>query len=160
MELVQDMSGCKEDQKVRYTDGSFVGKDLMWWNSLIYTRSREAAVGMTWEDFKNLTREEFYPVNEMKKLEIEFWNHAMVGAVHAAYTDRFHELARLVPHLVTPEKGLRGTFMAFGTDIQEKDKKKAKNDQTKHGMEKTKSNRSQSQSKSESQPLQSQKSTK
>ncbi|GJU02681.1 reverse transcriptase domain-containing protein [Tanacetum coccineum] len=30
-----------------------------------------------------------------------------------------------------------------GTDIQEKDKKKAKNDQTKHGMEKTKSNRSQ-----------------
>ncbi|GJW91911.1 reverse transcriptase domain-containing protein, partial [Tanacetum coccineum] len=28
---------------------------------------------------------------------------AMVGAGHAAYTDRFHELARLVPHLVTSE---------------------------------------------------------
>ncbi|GKD09446.1 hypothetical protein Tco_1189131, partial [Tanacetum coccineum] len=27
----------------------------------------------------------------------------MVGADHAAYTDRFHELARLVPHLVTPK---------------------------------------------------------
>ncbi|GJU20927.1 putative reverse transcriptase domain-containing protein [Tanacetum coccineum] len=27
----------------------------------------------------------------------------MLGAGHAAYTDRFHELARLVPHLVTPE---------------------------------------------------------
>ncbi|GKE49452.1 hypothetical protein Tco_1480710, partial [Tanacetum coccineum] len=27
----------------------------------------------------------------------------MVGAGHAAYIDRFHELARLVPHLVTPE---------------------------------------------------------
>ncbi|GKD49974.1 hypothetical protein Tco_1278950 [Tanacetum coccineum] len=27
----------------------------------------------------------------------------MVGAGHAAYTDRFHELARLVHHLVTPE---------------------------------------------------------
>ncbi|GKE84070.1 zf-CCHC domain-containing protein, partial [Tanacetum coccineum] len=39
-------------------------------------------------------------------------------------------------------------------------KKKAKNDQTKHGMEKTKSNRSQSQSKSESQPRQRKKSTK
>ncbi|GJW72320.1 putative reverse transcriptase domain-containing protein [Tanacetum coccineum] len=35
--------------------------------------------------------------------ESELWNHAMVGAGHAAYTDRFHELARLVPHLVTPE---------------------------------------------------------
>ncbi|GKE82091.1 hypothetical protein Tco_1552091, partial [Tanacetum coccineum] len=30
-------------------------------------------------------------------------NHAMVGAGHAVYTDRFHELARLVPHLLTPE---------------------------------------------------------
>ncbi|GJX66336.1 hypothetical protein Tco_0300679 [Tanacetum coccineum] len=27
----------------------------------------------------------------------------MVGAGHAAYTDRFHELDRLVSHLVTPE---------------------------------------------------------
>ncbi|GJR22476.1 putative reverse transcriptase domain-containing protein [Tanacetum coccineum] len=72
-------------------------------NSQIHTRSREAAVGMSWEDFKNLSREEFCPVNEMQKLETEFWNHAMVRAGHAAYTDRFHELARLVPHLVTPE---------------------------------------------------------
>ncbi|GJS59869.1 putative reverse transcriptase domain-containing protein [Tanacetum coccineum] len=41
--------------------------------------------------------------HEMQKLESELWNHAMVGAGHDAYTDRFHELARLVPHLVTPE---------------------------------------------------------
>ncbi|GJT24373.1 reverse transcriptase domain-containing protein [Tanacetum coccineum] len=42
---------------------------------------------------------------EFKKLKrkSELWNHAMVGAGHAAYTDRFHELAMLVPHLVTPE---------------------------------------------------------
>ncbi|GJZ18491.1 hypothetical protein Tco_0554614 [Tanacetum coccineum] len=46
---------------------------------------------------------EFCPSHEMQKLEYELWNHAMVGAGHAAYTDRFHELARLVPHLVTPE---------------------------------------------------------
>ncbi|GKE45660.1 putative reverse transcriptase domain-containing protein [Tanacetum coccineum] len=37
----------------------------------------------------------------MQKLESELWNYAMVGAGHAAYTDSFHELARLVPHLVT-----------------------------------------------------------
>ncbi|GJW59477.1 putative reverse transcriptase domain-containing protein [Tanacetum coccineum] len=36
-------------------------------------------------------------------MESESWNHAMVGAGHAAFTDRFHKLARLVPHLVTPE---------------------------------------------------------
>ncbi|GJW31513.1 putative reverse transcriptase domain-containing protein [Tanacetum coccineum] len=63
MEFVQDMSGCGDNQKVKYIVGSFVGKALTWWNSQIRT----------------------------------------LGAGHAAYTDRFHELARLVPHLVTPE---------------------------------------------------------
>ncbi|GJS54128.1 putative reverse transcriptase domain-containing protein [Tanacetum coccineum] len=76
---------------------------LTWWNSQIYTRGQEAAIGMSGEDFKILTREEFCLSNEMHKLETELWNHAIVGAGHAAYTDRFHELARLVPHLVTPE---------------------------------------------------------
>nr|GEV57453.1 hypothetical protein [Tanacetum cinerariifolium] len=47
--------------------------------------------------------EEFCPSHETQKLESELWNHAMVGAGHATYTDRFHELERLVPHLVTPE---------------------------------------------------------
>ncbi|GKE59302.1 putative reverse transcriptase domain-containing protein [Tanacetum coccineum] len=41
--------------------------------------------------------------HEMQKLESELWNYAMVGAGHAAYTDRFHELVRLVPYFVTPE---------------------------------------------------------
>ncbi|GJY26866.1 hypothetical protein Tco_0401592 [Tanacetum coccineum] len=46
---------------------------------------------------------EFCPSHEMQKLESELWIHAMVGAGLTAYTDRFHELARSVPHLVTPE---------------------------------------------------------
>nr|GEV26922.1 reverse transcriptase domain-containing protein [Tanacetum cinerariifolium] len=48
-------------------------------------------------------QEVFCPSHEMQKLKTELWNHVMVGAGHAAYTARFHELARLVPHLVTPE---------------------------------------------------------
>ncbi|GJX76316.1 putative reverse transcriptase domain-containing protein [Tanacetum coccineum] len=67
MKNVQDMSGCSVDQKVKYTAGLFVGKDLT--------------------------------CHDMQKLEPELWNHTMVGAGHAAYTDRFHELARLVRHL-------------------------------------------------------------
>nr|GEU92334.1 hypothetical protein [Tanacetum cinerariifolium] len=63
MESVQDMNGCKDSQKVKYTAGLIC-------------------------------------CNEMQKLETELWNHTMVEADHATYTDRFHELARLVPHLV------------------------------------------------------------
>ncbi|GJY10671.1 putative reverse transcriptase domain-containing protein [Tanacetum coccineum] len=103
MESVHDMSGCSIDQKVKYIAGSFVGKALTWWNSQIRTLSREVAVSMSWNDFKFMMIQEFCPSNEMQKLEFELWNHAMVRVGHATYTDRFHELARLVPHLVTPQ---------------------------------------------------------
>ncbi|GKD41305.1 reverse transcriptase domain-containing protein [Tanacetum coccineum] len=93
MESVQDMNGCRDSQKVKYT------------------------AGMSWEDFKTLTREEFCPSNEMQKLKTELWNHAMVEAGHAAYADRFHELARLVPHLVTLE-GKRIDRYVYGLDLQ------------------------------------------
>ncbi|GJS15010.1 hypothetical protein Tco_0409482 [Tanacetum coccineum] len=54
---------------------------------LVQTRGREAAIGMTWEDFKALIREEFCLNDEMQKLETKIWCYAMVGAGHAAYTD-------------------------------------------------------------------------
>nr|GEW56214.1 hypothetical protein [Tanacetum cinerariifolium] len=103
MKNVQEMCGCSVDQKVKYTAVLFVGKALTWWNSQIRTLRREVTISMSWNDFKFMMIEEFCHSHEMKKLETELWNHAMVGVSHAAYTDRFHELARLVPHLVTPE---------------------------------------------------------
>ncbi|GKE34119.1 putative reverse transcriptase domain-containing protein [Tanacetum coccineum] len=63
--------------------------------------------------------------HEMQKLESELWNHAMVGASHAAYTDRFHELARLVPHLVTPESRMIERYVyGLAPQILKKVKKK------------------------------------
>ncbi|GJU81255.1 reverse transcriptase domain-containing protein [Tanacetum coccineum] len=103
MNFLQDMSGCSIDQKVKYITSSFMGKALMWWNSQIYKISWEVAVSMSWNDFKFMMIEDFCPSHEMQKLETELWNHVIVGVGHTAYTDRFHELARLVPYLVTLE---------------------------------------------------------
>ncbi|GJZ89533.1 hypothetical protein Tco_0661315 [Tanacetum coccineum] len=47
--------------------------------------------------------QEYCPKSEVQKLESEFWNHAMVSSDIDKYTTRFHELAKLVPHMVTPE---------------------------------------------------------
>ena len=102
MESVMDISGCNEGQKVKYAASSLINKALNWWNTQIQARGRDAAMGMTWEDFTALMVEEFCPSNEMLKLEEELWNHTMVGTNHAVYTDRFHELARMVPHMATP----------------------------------------------------------
>ncbi|GKA43823.1 hypothetical protein Tco_0736547 [Tanacetum coccineum] len=57
-------------------------------------------------------QEDFKKLKELVT-KTELWNHAIVGAGHAVYTDRFHELARLVPHLVTP-KGKRIERYVYG----------------------------------------------
>nr|GEZ16657.1 reverse transcriptase domain-containing protein [Tanacetum cinerariifolium] len=62
---------------------------------------REVAVGMSWDNFKELMREEFCPSNEMQK------------AGHAAYTDRFHELARVVLRNVKPINARNPTARAY-----------------------------------------------
>ncbi|GKE74830.1 reverse transcriptase domain-containing protein [Tanacetum coccineum] len=113
----RNISGYSIDQKVKYTTGLFVGKALMWWNSQICTLSREVAFSMSWNDFKFMMIEEFCPSPEMQKLETELWNHAKVEAGHATYTDRFHELARLVPYLVTPESSKIERYV-FGLALQ------------------------------------------
>nr|GEU79196.1 hypothetical protein [Tanacetum cinerariifolium] len=100
MKNVQEMSGCIVDQNVKYNVGSIVGKALTWWNSQIRTLSQEVVVSMSWDDFKFMMIEEFCPSHEMQKLKTELWNHVMVGAGHAVYTDRFHELAGLVLNLI------------------------------------------------------------
>ncbi|GJX47160.1 putative reverse transcriptase domain-containing protein [Tanacetum coccineum] len=92
MEFVHYMSGCSIDQKVKYTAGLFMGNALSWWNSQIRT-------------------------HEMQTLEYELWNHAMAMAGHAAYIDRFHELARLVSHLVTPKSMMIERYV-YGLALQ------------------------------------------
>ncbi|GKC42289.1 hypothetical protein Tco_1060011 [Tanacetum coccineum] len=91
--------GCLVD--LRKSRGDLCPKDL------VQTRGRVAAIRMSWEDFKILIREELCLDNEVQKLESEFWCHAMVRAGHAAYTDRFHELARMLTDEVAKTRDLK-----------------------------------------------------
>nr|GFB12967.1 hypothetical protein [Tanacetum cinerariifolium] len=67
--------------------------------------STEGAVGLlTWfestESAFHITK---CPADSQVEFAAKFWNHKMVGSDIDGYTARFHELARLVPHMVTPE---------------------------------------------------------
>ncbi|GJW06063.1 putative reverse transcriptase domain-containing protein [Tanacetum coccineum] len=110
MELVHDMSGCGDNQKVKYTAGLFIGKALTWWNSQVQTRGREAVAGMTWEDFKTLTREELCLNNEMQKLETEFWCHAMIRAMVEATEPRTIQSVVLKARMLTDEAIRNGSL--------------------------------------------------
>ncbi|GJR12344.1 putative reverse transcriptase domain-containing protein [Tanacetum coccineum] len=72
-------------------DGKGGAIALTWWNTQVQARGREAAMAMTWNEFKALLVEEFCPSNEMEK---------------------FHELAKLVPHLVIPESSRIKRYIA------------------------------------------------
>ncbi|GJR53900.1 putative reverse transcriptase domain-containing protein [Tanacetum coccineum] len=94
---------CPTESQVEFAASMLQGRSLTWWNTLVQTRGRTAAIAQPWEDFKKLLMEEYCPGEEVQKLELEFWNHKMVGSDIDGYTARFHELARLVPHMVTPK---------------------------------------------------------
>ncbi|GKC32069.1 hypothetical protein Tco_1039363 [Tanacetum coccineum] len=66
MESVFDNSGCTANQRVKYAASCFVNKALTWWNTQVQARGHEAAIGMSWNDFKALLVEEFCPSNEME----------------------------------------------------------------------------------------------
>nr|GEU67037.1 hypothetical protein [Tanacetum cinerariifolium] len=44
METVQDISGCGDNQKVKYSPGLLTSRALPWWNSEVKNRGREAAI--------------------------------------------------------------------------------------------------------------------
>ncbi|GJU01935.1 putative reverse transcriptase domain-containing protein [Tanacetum coccineum] len=75
MESVMDISGCANNQKVKYAASFLINKALTWWNTQIQARGRDATLGMIY--FKALLVEEFCLSNEMEKLESKFYNHAM-----------------------------------------------------------------------------------
>ncbi|KAJ9563825.1 hypothetical protein OSB04_008985 [Centaurea solstitialis] len=104
MESVLHISKCSDNRKVEYAACQLQGRALTWWNIQVQTRGREAAYNLSWEDFKKLLIEEYCPKSELQKLEAEFWNHSMKGMDVDKYMARFHELAQLVPHMVTPEE--------------------------------------------------------
>ncbi|KAJ9545199.1 hypothetical protein OSB04_024906 [Centaurea solstitialis] len=104
MESVLHISKCTEGNKVEYAACLLQGRALTWWNTQVQTRGREATSQISWEDFKKMLKDEFCPRSEIQKLEAELWHHEMKGNDVTTYTTRFHELARLVPHLVTPEQ--------------------------------------------------------
>nr|GFA30649.1 reverse transcriptase domain-containing protein [Tanacetum cinerariifolium] len=148
MENVTDNSGCAENQKVKYAASSFVNKALTWWNTQVQARGHEAAIGMLWADFKALLVKEFCPSNEVEKLESEFWNHKMVGANHAGYTYWFHELAKLVPHLVTPKSScikragiLTDEAVSYGTVKKGNERRNGVEVSSKQGGERNKNKR-------------------
>ncbi|GJX44370.1 zinc finger, CCHC-type, retrotransposon gag domain protein [Tanacetum coccineum] len=102
--LVSSITKCAEGNKVEYTDCLLQGRALTWWNTQVQTRGREAANGLSWENFKKLLTEEYCRKDQVQNLESKFLNHMMICNKVDKYMTRFNELARMVPHMVFTEE--------------------------------------------------------
>nr|GEV88047.1 hypothetical protein [Tanacetum cinerariifolium] len=109
-------------------------------NNVVPTKDSWHAIPRNMMEKEALLLEEFCPSNEMEKLESKFLNHKMVGANHASYMDRFHELAKLVLRLVTLESSrikrvgiLTDEAVSCGTLTKGNNKRKGVEESSKQG---------------------------
>ncbi|KAD4385935.1 hypothetical protein E3N88_26104 [Mikania micrantha] len=100
MEAVISINECRMDQAVKFAAHSFVEEALHWWNTIKQSKPAADIEKMTWDDLRELVAKQFYPKNELDKVEREFLVLKAGSLNHRQYTSRFNDLARLVPHLV------------------------------------------------------------
>ncbi|KAJ0725997.1 putative transcription factor interactor and regulator CCHC(Zn) family [Helianthus annuus] len=101
-ESVFAMCNCPVGDRVKYAAGTLEDGALTWWNAQVQLLGIEAANATTWDDFKELMREEYCPRDEIQKLENEYYDLKMVGSEIEAYVKRSYELADLCPNLSRP----------------------------------------------------------
>ncbi|KAJ0570677.1 putative nucleotidyltransferase, Ribonuclease H [Helianthus annuus] len=101
-ESVFAICNCPAGDRVKYVAGTLADGALTWWNAQVQLLGIEAANATTWDDFKELIREEYCPRDEVQKLENEYYDLKMVGSEVEAYVKRSYELADMCPNLSRP----------------------------------------------------------
>ncbi|GJU05571.1 putative reverse transcriptase domain-containing protein [Tanacetum coccineum] len=98
------ISECAEGKKVKFAAATQQGRALTWWNSQVATLGIEAANQTSWTEMKKLMTKEFYPVEEIQRMEHELWNLKVKDYNIFSYTQGFNELALLFPTMVDHER--------------------------------------------------------
>ncbi|GJR27281.1 reverse transcriptase domain-containing protein [Tanacetum coccineum] len=104
MESVFHISNCTMECQVKYATCTFLGGALTWWNSHVMIVCHDAAYGMPWKTLmKMMTKKNYYPRSDIKKLETELWNLVVKGTDVESYTQCFQELILLCSRMVSDE---------------------------------------------------------
>nr|GFA01583.1 reverse transcriptase domain-containing protein [Tanacetum cinerariifolium] len=74
METVFYISNCLAENQVKFATCTLLACALTWWKSYVRIVGNDAAYVMTWIELKKKMADKYYPRNEMKKIETEFWN--------------------------------------------------------------------------------------
>ncbi|GJW21463.1 reverse transcriptase domain-containing protein [Tanacetum coccineum] len=104
-------SNYTEDCKVKFATGTLTEEALSWWNSFAQPIEIEEAYKISWSEYKKLLIQKYYPRNEVKKMEDEFYNLTIKGNDIKTYVRRFQELEILCPTMVPNSEKLMKVFI-------------------------------------------------
>nr|GEU30676.1 putative reverse transcriptase domain-containing protein [Tanacetum cinerariifolium] len=99
---VFQISGCANENQVKFATCTLLDAALTWWNSQIRSLGPDA-YSMTWEVLKKKMTDKYCPQGEIKKLEIELWNLKVKENNVPAYTECFQELTLICTKFVADE---------------------------------------------------------
>ncbi|KAJ9535388.1 hypothetical protein OSB04_un001497 [Centaurea solstitialis] len=97
-------SSCSEEMKVRYASNLLRKAAKDWWNLINRTRTPEQIAVMTWEQFKELFKEQYVPQVEVERLTGEFLAMKQTTETVNEITDLFLERSLFCPEYVASER--------------------------------------------------------
>nr|GFA05677.1 hypothetical protein [Tanacetum cinerariifolium] len=103
-EMVFTVSKCIEANKVVFAATTFQYRALTWWNSQVATLGIKVVTRKTWVEMKVMMTEEFFPPEEIQRMEGELWNLRVKEMDISSYTTRFNELVILCHGMVPTER--------------------------------------------------------
>ncbi|XP_021985218.1 uncharacterized protein LOC110881174 [Helianthus annuus] len=102
IEYTFEESESPAGKRVEYATVMLQGKAYSWWNAQVQMLGLADANATLWSDFKDLIKEEFCHLDDILKLEIEYYGLKMEGSEIEAYTKRSNDLAALCPNMSQP----------------------------------------------------------
>ncbi|XP_076934342.1 uncharacterized protein LOC143600580 [Bidens hawaiensis] len=129
MEALLTIYECDPQEKVKLATHTFKKEALHWWESIIQAQGTEAANQIPWERFLEMFTRQFCPISEKRRIEAEFLRLELGNMAYRDYVMKFNEMARFVPHLVTPEDNRIHRFI-WGLPVEYRTFIKSTNPQT------------------------------
>ncbi|GJW95179.1 putative reverse transcriptase domain-containing protein [Tanacetum coccineum] len=116
---VFNISKCSEGNKVIFAAATLQDSALTWWNNQFASMGPAIANSKSWTKMKAMMMEEFYPLEEIQRMEHELWNLKVKDYNITAYTTRFNELILLCPEMVpTKKKKVEAYIRGLSENIQ------------------------------------------
>ncbi|XP_021995494.1 uncharacterized protein LOC110892650 [Helianthus annuus] len=103
METVIDISGCAQEDIVKFVSQSFKGDALTWWKALVQSTGKVPLYNLSWNKFVDLVKDTYCHQHGVERIETDFLTQVMKDLDSRSYVTSFNSMSRLVPYLVTPE---------------------------------------------------------